>query len=132
MDRTMDRPLCESCIHWDKTLDIDIDKGGFCQIGPSQIWKAADSWCGQHHRFHLYLKYVEQQELKREQGIAGGLLADWKSTWVRCAELASPTSRYCPSCNITCEFVKLDDSEICTNCDEVFYYATPDATGNKK
>jgi hypothetical protein len=123
----MDRPLCgDPCIYF------DFDESSCRRLSDSPIKKHSGDWCGQHHRFHLYLKYVEQEELKREQGIAGGLLADWKSTWVRCAELASPTSRRCSSCNITCEFVKLDDSEICTNCDELFYYAPPDATGNGK
>jgi hypothetical protein len=62
----MDRPLCESCIHWDRILSTLGDEGGHCTKEPKATWKATTAWCSHHHRFPQYLNFIRGQEQKKE------------------------------------------------------------------
>jgi hypothetical protein len=62
----MDRPLCESCIHFD---DFEGASGnGHCQrLSGIPIAKGPDEWCGEHHRFPQYLNFVRGREQEAEK-----------------------------------------------------------------
>jgi hypothetical protein len=106
----MDRPLCESCIHWEP----ETHRFGICTNSPETVKKTKEEHCSKHHRFPQYLNFVlgQEQEAEREairkRNERFIMLEDH---WEPVEKRANATDRPCPALGAIADVISEDEGD---------------------
>jgi hypothetical protein len=62
----MKKPICETCIYWEKiahkTGGVHGPRGVCCKTHGKGYLKKEDAWCGEHQDFEDWIKYNKEKK----------------------------------------------------------------------
>jgi hypothetical protein len=90
----MGRPTCETCVHWFRRKDADIDVGE-CVFNPPNYVSGTGYWpttdnddtCSKHQDFHDWMFY---EMAKRRQRTTVASTEKQKKTFIQTGEIPKP------------------------------------------